>query len=357
MPNSGDAKCFSGVLSRLLCSGSLPTHPSEQLIESSTEKLGDQKPGIAGNNIKQVVGVTGVPPPAAASPGVVARLMGLESFPTTPRDRTLGAYFRSKSVNSIDFLSYFDPIKHGNHQHRRVRTSVSFHYQGVNDDFASIILHETGENRDEEGKLFIRKLPDVRYQYQEEEKKRRKNWEYFQGSNRHGKNREFFQDSGPGNLTSQKKDFRGKKSVKLTERRPIIKGVNSKEEMVGSNCGKRRRKRKKILVQKIHPTVPEVARSSRNQRGSQTATSRSPNSREDAIITGKNERKVNINESCYYTRIVEEICVLSEEDLKENWIHGRELKCEDFEEIIQEFGHKILDVLLNQFVDELVLLF
>lgn len=245
MPNSGEAdsrKCFSGVLSRLLCSGSLPTHPSEQLIE----KFGDQKPE---DNIKQVVGTAAA---AAASPGVVARLMGLESFPTTPRDRTLGAYFRSKSVNSIDFLSYFDPIKHGRHQHRRVRTSVSFHHQGANDDFSSIILHENGEKEEE---LFIRKWPDVRYQYQEEEKKRRKNREYFQVYKMPGKNRAIFQDSVPGNLASQKKDFQREKSVKLKERRPIIRADNSKEEMVGSKCVKFKKK-KKILVhchKKIHP--------------------------------------------------------------------------------------------------------
>lgn len=102
----------------------------------------------------------------------------------------------------------------------------------------------------------------------------------------------------------------------------------------------------------FHVSFAEVVRISRKQVLSQSANSGSPNSREDAIITGKNERKVKIKESCYYNRMVEEICMLSEEDLKENWIHGR-----DFEEIIQEFGHEILQVLLNQFVNELALLF
>lgn len=66
---------------------------------------------------------------------------------------------------------------------------------------------------------------------------------------------------------------------------------------------------------------------------------------------------MKIKESCYYTRMVQEICMLTEEDVKENWIHGMVLKFEDFEEICQQFGQEILEVLLKQVVDELVLHF
>lgn len=55
---------------------------------------------------------------------------------------------------------------------------------------------------------------------------------------------------GPGNAASQKKDFHGKTRLNLKERRPIIKAVNSKEELIGSKCVKK--KKNKILAHKVH---------------------------------------------------------------------------------------------------------
>ncbi|KAL5722357.1 hypothetical protein ACHQM5_005890 [Ranunculus cassubicifolius] len=63
------------------------------------------------------------------SPGIIGRLMGLESMPepepnwaATQRIK-LDSVRRSRSVNSIDFWSEFDPVQG---MHRRVRTAVSF---------------------------------------------------------------------------------------------------------------------------------------------------------------------------------------------------------------------------------------
>ncbi|KAK6125978.1 hypothetical protein DH2020_040286 [Rehmannia glutinosa] len=168
--NSADAssstKCYTAVLRRLLCSGSFPTHPSDQFADSNIEKIGAEKCLKPDENAKQS---------AKSNPGVVARLMGLDSFPNTPlgpKDKTLGSYFRSREVREI--------------------------------------------------------------------------------------------------------------------------------------------------------------------------------------TKGKKEMKLKNKESCYYKRMVEIICRLTEEGLEENWMHEVVLKFDDFEEICQLFGQEILEVLVKQFVDELV---
>lgn len=104
MPNSG---CLPAVLRRLLCSGNLPTHPSEALTEPKPDT-------------KLMARAT------EPGPGVVARLMGLSSLPDphwVPNHLAPGAVPRSKSVNFADYLLHFDSNQA---HHRRIRTSASF---------------------------------------------------------------------------------------------------------------------------------------------------------------------------------------------------------------------------------------
>lgn len=100
--------CFSGILRRILCTGSLPTHPSNSDVVPESESIIFERKNI------QVKG--------QGTPGVVARLMGLESLPDIkwiPKD---ALNFRSRSVRSADYLPQFDHLS----QHRRVKTSASF---------------------------------------------------------------------------------------------------------------------------------------------------------------------------------------------------------------------------------------
>ncbi|XP_057801248.1 uncharacterized protein LOC131016546 [Salvia miltiorrhiza] len=350
MPESrqtSSTKCFSAVLSRLLCSGGLPTHPSEQLIEPSVEKFEFPKPQ---ENAKR-----------SSSPGVVARLMGLESFPAENhnKERTLGDFFRSRSVNSIDFLSHFDPRKH---QHRRVRTSVSFR-EGVSDDFASVflLLEEEFQAKINEDMRGNRVSNEKNVEIQEKRK------------SVYGKNVEIKEKKG--SVSSKKKgDLEGKRRADLKERRTLTKGVKCEEELK-----KKKKKKSKILghnklnfdFKKIHPqgAATEVARvgSPRKHQPSPTASSQSQSSSSNtsfsdnvevrAIITEKNEGKIEMNDDFFYKKMVEEICMLTEESARENWIYGMELNFENLEEMCRQFGQEILEILLAQFVDELVLYF
>lgn len=71
------------------------------------------------------------------------------------------------------------------------------------------------------------------------------------------------------------------------------------------------------------------------------------------IVEEKDEARRKINENLCYKKMVEEICLVTEESVRENWMDGMELKFENFEEICQQFGEEILQLLLTQFVDEI----
>ncbi|KAK4847668.1 hypothetical protein QYF36_004473 [Acer negundo] len=106
MSGSQNAKsgCFSSILRRILCQGSLQTHPSDQIPELiNRAEFGEPKMKEPVIQAKiQTLGTL----------GVVARLMGLDSLPETnwvPTGKSLNSVTRSRSVNFMDYLLKFDP--------------------------------------------------------------------------------------------------------------------------------------------------------------------------------------------------------------------------------------------------------
>ncbi|KAL5580732.1 hypothetical protein UlMin_013174 [Ulmus minor] len=124
---SATASCLAGIFRRILCSGSLPTHPSDQITVETEfiEKLGEK-----------IV--------SPATPGIVARLMGLESMPEKPNSIS-----RSRSMNSVDRLVGCDS-KQG--QHRRVKSfrEIPTFVELENEEFF-ILSFEGGSGRTEFG--------------------------------------------------------------------------------------------------------------------------------------------------------------------------------------------------------------
>lgn len=127
--NATTTTCFSSFLRRLVCAGGLPTHPSSDTHnpkEQTTNSLIKLQP----------------PSPTTTPAGVVARLMGLDTFPNSPNATkvSLGSIMRkSRSVSSVDFLPNFDIIKQPHH--RRVTTSLSFREVPTTSTF----LHDIGK--------------------------------------------------------------------------------------------------------------------------------------------------------------------------------------------------------------------
>ena len=109
--------CFVGVLSRILCSKSFPTHPSVDPIERHK----NQDLSKIENFVLD----------GSTTPNVVAKLMGLDSMP----EFNSNSIVKSKSFVSEDFREKTEEM-----QHRRVKASVSFretpdYFELQDDDF------------------------------------------------------------------------------------------------------------------------------------------------------------------------------------------------------------------------------
>lgn len=112
---SATAGCLAGVLRRLLCSGSLPTHPSDHIRDSGSLVFGKDE------NLEAVEKMESV-----TTPGIVARLMGLDSMPEI--NLVCGqikgnSIVRSRSMNSVDCWPDSEAMQG---RHRRVKSSLSF---------------------------------------------------------------------------------------------------------------------------------------------------------------------------------------------------------------------------------------
>jgi hypothetical protein len=144
---SATAGCLAGILRRILCSGNLPTHPSDQLREADSLLCDkDQELKAARESIERFE--------ASATPGIVARLMGLESMPEIDSllnsNSKPNSISRSRSMNYADHLVGFDPMQA---QHRRVKSTLSFREMPTfleleNENFL-ILSFETGSEHKE----------------------------------------------------------------------------------------------------------------------------------------------------------------------------------------------------------------
>ena len=115
------AGCLTAILRRILCSSGLPTHPSDQIRELDSMLSGkDQELNSKHKKTEATTSAT-----TFSTPGVVAKLMGLESNVEIPFDATQSSSLsRSQSMNSVDYLGECKPMQG---LHRRVKSSSLFH--------------------------------------------------------------------------------------------------------------------------------------------------------------------------------------------------------------------------------------
>ncbi|KAE8039280.1 hypothetical protein FH972_011708 [Carpinus fangiana] len=144
---SAAAGCLAGILRRILCSGNLPTHPSDQIREADSVVCDkDQELKAAKECIERFE--------ASASPGIVARLMGLDSIPEINNllhERSKpNSISRCRSMNSADQLAGLDSMQG---QHRRVKSTLSFREMPTfleleNENFLILSFETGGENKE-----------------------------------------------------------------------------------------------------------------------------------------------------------------------------------------------------------------
>ncbi|KAG5253372.1 VARLMGL domain-containing protein [Salix suchowensis] len=409
--NSGSG-CFAGAVRLLLCKGSHQTHPSDQRVEPITPEFF--------NHVKKdtKIGVHAkVEAPVSTTPGVVARLMGLDSLPDTnwvPRRSSPESVPRSRSVNFMDYLLQLDLAQA---QHRRVRTSVSFRevpalmnqenhdvYVLYLDDHDNKLKKMGSKQRKSEGISFGDQQMKQK-SYEERSKNKEGIVTAREGAGKMEKNRQNNsmkvstsrnepkrmssspQFSSVGNckgvqfssgfVMPHKKDVRRKSRENPRARTPVKKPVNQKKVLVESKFMKRIKNRQAnkdsqsdcssedsstisiIGLSELlaHDAIPLPGDSW------PVSSPNPPDLTDNMLINGEVEPvgiKKNHFESCndrnkeHYSEEMRKLPRLTGEDVEESrWVMKSTFKFDFLEEMFTEFGKHILDSLLCQVVEEL----
>ncbi|OAY41510.1 hypothetical protein MANES_09G107700v8 [Manihot esculenta] len=385
--------CFSGIARLLLCKGSLQTHPADQIASPNTAEF-DLVSTYQKNEVSVKLG-SETATAAAAAPGVVAKLMGLDSLPDTnwvPKGRTPDSVTRSRSVNFMDYLLEFDLAQA---KHRRVRTSVSFrevptllNQQNQHDFFvlyldnmektkkpgSKLRKSEVGldeeikqqKKEDQKGKnKVINNIPAREAGMKKNEKNQRKNLNISNLKDeprKISKNKQSFrlgsckgaQEKSLGFVSPRKKDG-------ISKAKSPVKPMNQKEVLVESKFMKK--------IKNQHAIKDAQSDCSSEDSSPVSVLDLDEFSFHDLAYLSDytSPQKPNYafpqasrswspgDDAKYYTEVVRKLNRLTEEDIEEShWLGKNFFKLASFEEICIEFTGQILELLVKQVAEELV---
>ncbi|KAF5476278.1 hypothetical protein F2P56_008009 [Juglans regia] len=399
---NADSGCFSGLFGRNSCFRSLPTHPADNVIDSKTVDKSDyQKENpTAKAKIK-----------APANPGVVARLMGLDSLPETiwvPGKGTSDSLVRSRSVSFADYMLQLDISQT---QHRRVRTSVSFREVPAlslqqNRDLLVVFLDNVDETKGKgtkvrkcerdsgdmkQGKAEQRsKKKEINTRERANSMKKKKKMENQENNRismlRNEPRRVVSTNLSNRNTTGSAKRLSLLPTHKKNEDRTDVANLkeksppkprNQKKQSVEAKPKRNRKPQGTLAVeverderhdsQNSSPIyLLEVNDSEMQQEADQRPMELNLNRTSSPKVSYTDDRRIgaikkdcddqmDIPETQYYVDVVGQLFRMTETDIEQsNWIAKNSLGFEGFEEVCQELERQILDLLLNQVLDELV---
>ncbi|KAI3666942.1 hypothetical protein L6452_41983 [Arctium lappa] len=305
MTTSQDAtptNCFSSVFRRLLCAGGLPTHPSTD----TTDNPNHQPTHLLFKTDSSFKLQS--PSPTTIPAGVVARLMGIDSFPTTtPSTKvSLGTIMRSRSAGSVDFLPNFEikkqpPHYHSFQHHRRVRTSVSFR------ELPTFL--ETSHNHDH-GKLDDHIKSEMGFTPKQEKSKNLK--------------------KGTGREQEREKKMTNKKVEVLNRRKRRENG--GKKKVVDDDGFHKYKSRKRTY----NHTLPKMVKHDRKAK-------------KQLMMLKRRESEYSEE---YCMKVLVNVCRLTMEEINGGvWVDAK--VDNNLQEISYEVGQEILQLLLYEMVDEL----
>ncbi|KAF5737245.1 hypothetical protein HS088_TW13G00124 [Tripterygium wilfordii] len=381
-----DSGCFSAIMRRILCAGSLQTHPSDPIVESNpckfdhANKDSKRDARILAPEPKRVVDTP------ALAPGVVARLMGLDSLPDSkwvPRERLPDSVTRSRSVNFMDYLLELDL---GQSRHRRVRTSVSFRevptsFQGVqqNQDFLVLYLGTVEETEEvglrKEGKRDEEKRKNKENMRERVMMKKKKKENQVNNAKISALKNEPRRSFSNKHFPKHEKEINCRKlsGKRISKERSPVKSVYQKEKYMDSKKMLKKKKKKKenqavecsssasvvdhnflssideylLLEMKPIDSIPK------KKRPPTAANYDSPSPHPTQVLNTDHQQEAE-----YYGELMSELCRLIKEDLEEsNWTAKKGFAFEGFEETCKELGQQILDQLVHHIVCELVLFY
>ncbi|KAL5710236.1 hypothetical protein ACHQM5_020825 [Ranunculus cassubicifolius] len=352
---------FSNILRRLLCVGRLQTHPfdsvKDQFFESNLEveeKLDN----------------------SVTTPGLVARLMGLETMPEftsldTTKRRLIG---RSRSVNSGDYI-----VESERQQHRRVKSSSSFRER------PSFLEKEDDE-------FLVLSFENEIKEHERSSKQRRRR----HSGNGNKENRGVELDGSRNENNCDNKISRGKQRRKVSNRSSGVAGgsnlnsstnkknhrklqastnVKSSLKEVELECNSDNASPVSVLDLNEFTSEPESPLSGDDSRlkvsspirklSTELPTSECPVSISTTYIptTEVRELKSGNAQVTKYTKMEShtedysvvwgEVRKMVEEDMQTStWIRREVFKIEDLGEVRSEFGIQILDQLLCELITE-----
>ncbi|CAL0306229.1 unnamed protein product [Lupinus luteus] len=345
MPKAEKAKsaCFYGFLQVLLCPGngtSPSLHPFGNVIKSEKIELLHSKKDRMVDEYE-------------ATPGVVARLMGLDSLPKTNfpiKGATQHSVPRSRSVTFVDYLLEFDLNQSNNH--RRVKTSASFHKVPAMAQWRNRDLSEPywgdDESNGEEAKL--KKTENGLDEWKQKKKQGRSEKEILKER-----------------VSTVKKEWNQGKNKKIYK-------LRNEPRKVPSSYKRSRMVRKRQCEVKDLSNVSSRSNSTLlNKRKKENSHNTSPltlksKCKSSSLLSFGNvvvEDKTSNNEGCayndlnreveYYSELLLKLRILTEKDIRESnnnptCMYGNE----GYEEICLLFEQNFLDLLLDEFVDDVV---
>ncbi|XP_038896059.1 uncharacterized protein LOC120084230 [Benincasa hispida] len=359
--------CLSGILRRILCSGSLPTHPTDHITEETSSVKSDDK--LLQVKDLNVIKSTNETKPTA---GIVARLMGLDSMPEMKQNHN--SLSRSQSMNSVEHF-----YKHLEDKHQRVRSTLSFRevptfLELENEEY--FILSFEGESKSKEFKAKVRNSTEFNQRKEDEDKyKNRGSNKTEQSSVRKTKKKRFDPEESKQFVQIDLKEK--KKSRKRFSKNKPTSRISTKDRhgrkstrQVESDCSSDELSPVSVLDSNQFLRDPEEAISlsgdaasnspinTRRKLSSELEIPKTPSRNDDdLIINGGKIAKKKVVDGIQRERYEKEICKITEMELEEsNWKYSK--ICEEHEEfggggIIEGFDSYILEGLIEEFVEQM----
>ncbi|CAO2820116.1 unnamed protein product [Amaranthus hypochondriacus] len=352
--NPPTSSCFTAFFKRFICTTNpIPTHPIP-----TTHHILPQKPIKIDpfTHHSSTISDTN-----NNNPGIIARLMGLDSLPNNQKNTTLDSLFRSKSLNSIHFIPDFDPTR--NTFHRRARTSASFHEQGHN---FLVKIDENLEVSDDHMMLEETMVCDHENNKSNREKNscRRKDNGYRNGSK---KKYEECYTSNYGKCSRRSNYRRSRYSnISNSEEKNAIK----KRKLVkkGKFIGTRKEVQSDNLLQSSSPVsvldlqkefIPfskgkekDITKNSAKRRSSPKMKSYE---NLPQLITPKTQQNYEVTN--YFVEMLGQVCKLSEEKACEpKWVSKCEsMKLHFVEDLSKDLGQYMFNFLLDELLYEILI--
>ncbi|XP_027368439.1 uncharacterized protein LOC113874417 [Abrus precatorius] len=398
---SASAGYLTAILRRILCSGGLPTHPSDQIRElDSMSKMNGK---VQEFKAKQNTEATTTTATTTVTPGLVARLMGLNSMGErhTPFEaNSSSSLSRSKSMNFVDYLG---ECKQMDGQHKHVKSSsfreVSTFHLLENENFL-VLSFENGAGESKEFKSKGRRkekgsselkqkreergeLKNKREKVRHDEKMKLSDMSYLNVGN-DGKHKLQIANNSSLFKVSSEKEYIESEAAKFShpmKRKEVTNGEKVKRRKKGTTCYAEKKVETECSSEDSSPVSVfdferEAPRTEEDSFGVGMSWRRklSPELENDQlfilhcdknlIIEDKKVKAIENNkhegskekekQSRECIDIWGEICRLVEDELRSSQLEGGVRKQSDFENINADFESEIFDHLLNELIEQLV---